>query len=420
MSRFARRALLKFLAASPVLAGVAPITKTLAEERTLESAAEALDVFDLEAAAKRLLPPAHWGYLQTGVDGDATVRANQAAFSRYQLRPRRFVDVSRVDLSTEVLGTRLASPIVFSPIGSLRALHPEGEIAVARAAKSKGALLIVSTGASFALEDVAKARGEPVWFQLYTTNRFDVTRKLLKRAEAAGCPVVAVTVDTPAGRNTVTALRMRREDTRNCSGCHTVDERGNPRLNLAAKPMFAGIDTQGLGYTDPSLTWDFIKRLKDTTSMKVVIKGIEAREDAELAVEHGADGIIVSNHGGRALESGRGTIEALPEVVAGAAGRIPVLLDGGVRRGTDVYKALALGASAVGIGRPYCWGTTAFGQAGAERVLEILNTELRLAMVGCGARSIREISASSIIDKGVPERLSDTRQVPGLTDRASS
>ncbi|HEY8507488.1 MAG TPA: alpha-hydroxy acid oxidase, partial [Steroidobacteraceae bacterium] len=152
------------------------------------------------------------------------------------------------------------------------------------------------------------------------------------------------------------------------------------------------------GYTDPSMTWDFLKRLKDTTSMKVVIKGIESREDAALAVEHGADGIIVSNHGGRALESGRGTIDSLPEVIAGVAGRIPVLMDGGVRRGTDAYKALALGATAVGIGRPYCYGLAAFGQAGVERALDILNLELRLAMVGCGARSVREISRSSLID----------------------
>jgi isopentenyl diphosphate isomerase/L-lactate dehydrogenase-like FMN-dependent dehydrogenase len=398
MSLYARRALLKFLATSPVLAGFVPSSKALADERPLASAAEALDVFDLEAAAQRLVPPAHWGYLQSGVDGEATLRANQAAFARYQLRPRRFVDVSRIDLSTEVLGTKLTSPIAYCPMGSLRALHPEGEVAVARAAKAKGALQMLSTTASFSVEDVTAARGAPVWFQLYTTNQPDVMKKLVKRAESAGCPVVAVTVDTPNGRNTVTSARLRREDTRNCSGCHTVDDRGNPRPNLASKPMFAGIDTQGLGQTSPSLTWDFIKRLKDSTRMKVVIKGIESREDAALAVKHGADGIIVSNHGGRALESGRGTIESLPEVVEAVAGRIPVLLDGGVRRGTDVYKALALGASAVGIGRPYAWGLAAFGQAGAERVMEILNLELRLAMVGCGARSIREISRSSIID----------------------
>jgi 4-hydroxymandelate oxidase len=401
MFLYERRALLKFLAASPVLAGLAPLSGAWANDRALATAAEALDVFDLEAAAKRLLPPAHWGYLQSGADGETTLRANQSAFARYQLRPRRFVDVSRIDLSTEVLGTKTLSPIAYCPIGSLRAMNPEGDIALARAAKAKGALQMVSMQASFPIEAIIEARGEPVWFQLYTTNQFEATKKLLKRAESAGCPVVAVTVDTPAGRNTVTAARLRREDTRNCSACHTVDERGNPRPGLASKPMFAGLDTQGLGLTSPSLTWDFIKRLKDNTSMKVVIKGLEAGEDAALAVKHGADGIIVSNHGGRAMESGRGTIESLPEVVKGAAGRIPVLLDGGVRRGTDVYKALALGASAVGIGRPYAWGLAAFGQAGAERVMDILNLELRLAMVGCGARTVREISPASLIDAGL-------------------
>jgi isopentenyl diphosphate isomerase/L-lactate dehydrogenase-like FMN-dependent dehydrogenase len=163
--------------------------------------------------------------------------------------------------------------------------------------------------------------------------------------------------------------------------------------------MFAGIDPKDLRLTSPSLTWDFIKRLKDVTSMKVLLKGIEDGEDAALAVENGADGIFVSNHGGRSIESGRGTLESLPAVVAAVEGKVPVLVDGGVRRGTDVYKALALGASAVGIGRPYAWGLAAFGQAGAERVLDILNLELRLAMVGCGARSIHEITASTIIDR---------------------
>lgn len=399
MVRNDRRALLQFLAASPALAALAPISRASGAERPLASAADALDVFELRDAAHRLLPPAHWGYLQSGVDGDATLDANLAAYARYELRSRRFVDVSHIDLGTSLFGMRLASPVFFCPIGSLRAFHPEGEVAVARAAKSREALQIVSTQTSYGIEDIAAARGGPVWYQLYTTNRFEVTRKLVKRAQSAGCPVVAVTVDLPAGRNTETQARLRREDTRDCSACHSVDEHGNPRLNLAAEPMFQGIDTRGLRLTSPSLTWDFIRRLKDVTTMKVLIKGIESQQDAALAVEHGADGLIVSNHGGRALESGRATLESLPEVVRGAAGRIPVLMDGGVRRGTDVYKALALGACAVGIGRPYAWGLAAFGQAGVERVAQILDLELRLAMAGCGARSVREISAASIIDR---------------------
>jgi 4-hydroxymandelate oxidase len=400
MSVIARRALLRFIAASPIFAGLGPITKALAEERALASARDALDVFEIEEAARKVVPPAHWGYLMSGVDGDVTLRANEAAYSRYQLRARRMVDVSKVDLGTDVFGMKLGSPILFSPIGSMRSLHPEGEVAAGRAAKTKNALQVVSTQSSFSVEQVALARGAPVWFQLYTTNQFEVTRKLMKRAEDAGCPAVAVTVDTPSGRNTATATKLRRDDTRMCSGCHVVDDRGYPRGGLNTKPMFAGIETQGLGLTSASLTWDFVKRLKDATKMKVVLKGIEDGEDAAMAVKAGADGIFVSNHGGRSIESGRGTLESLPDVVAGAAGKIPVFFDGGVRRGTDVYKALALGAAGVGIGRPYAWGLAAFGQEGAERVLDILNMELRLAMVGCGARSVKEITAKTIIDRG--------------------
>jgi 4-hydroxymandelate oxidase len=393
-----RRAFLKFLAASPLFAGMPAMLEALAQESTLATAEAALDVFDFEAAARKVVPSAHWGYMASGVDGEDTLKANRDGFTRYQLRPRRFVDVSRIDLSTELFGMKLASPIVLCPVGSQKAFHVEGEIAAARAARSKGHLQILSTQSSSSVEDVIKARGGPIWFQLYTTNNFDVTTRLVKRAEAAGCPVVAVTVDLPAGRNTETATRLRLLDDRVCANCHIVGPGGFPQGGQGTKPMFAGINTQGLGITSPSLTWDFIKRLKDVTKMKVVIKGLETREDAVLAVDNGADGIIVSNHGGRATETGRGTIEALPEVVQAVAGRIPVLVDGGVRRGTDVFKALALGASAVGIGRPYLWGLSVFGQQGVERVLDIVNNELRLAMVGCGTRSLKEITSASVID----------------------
>lgn len=391
-----RRALLRFLAASPLLAASGAASRLLAAEPA--SAAQALDVFDLERVAAGLVPPAHWGYLQSGVDGDATLRANQAAWSRWQLVPRRFTDVSRVDLSTTLFGSRVASPVILSPIGSLRALHLEADRAVARAARERNHQQVVSTQMSDPIEDVAAERGAPLWFQLYTTNRPEAMRALVRRAERAGCTVVAVTVDLPAGRNTVTAARLRAQDTRQCGQCHVTDERGSPRFNLAAKAMFAGIDTAGLGLTDPALTWDFVRRLKDLTTMKVVIKGIESAADAARAVEAGADGVMVSNHGGRALETGRGTAESLPDVVQAVAGRIPVLVDGGVRRGTDVYKALALGASGVGIGRPYAWGLAAYGAAGVARALDILNLELRLAMVGCGARSVGEIGRASLVE----------------------
>ncbi len=398
-----RRAFLKFLAGSPLLANapgfveaLAQTTQTQTADSVLVSAADALDVFDFEAAARKLVPPAHWGFMATGVDGEETLKANREGFSHYQLHTRRFVDVSKIDMSVELFGMKWSSPIVLSPVSSQKAFHPEGEIAAARAAQARGNLQILSTQTSTAVEDVIKARGGPIWYQLYTTNSFDITTKLVKRAEAAGCPVVAVTVDIPAGRNIETAARLRRLDTRVCASCHGADGPGGP----STKPMFAGINMQGITLNSPSHTWDFVRRLKDVTKMKVVIKGIESREDAVLSVENGADGIIVSNHGGRATETGRGTIESLPEVVQGVGGRIPVLVDSGFRRGTDIFKALALGASAVGIGRPYAWGLGAFGQQGVDRVIQILNNELRLAMVGCRARSLKEITRSSIIDVG--------------------
>jgi 4-hydroxymandelate oxidase len=394
-----RRAFLRFLAASPLLADFAPLQNVLAQDAVIAAAADALDVFDFEAVAKKVLPPAHWGYMATGVDGEDTLRANREGFKRYQLRTRRFVDVSHIDMSTEVLGMKLTSPVVLCPVGSQKAFYPEGEVAVARAARTKGNLQILSTVSSSAVEDVVKARGGPIWYQLYTTDDFKVTTRLVQRAQAAGCPVVAVTVDLPAGRNTETATRFQHLDGRECLSCHEAGPGGNPAAGPGTKPMFAGIDTSRLGTTSPSLTWDFIKRLKDVTKMKVVIKGLESGEDAAIAVASGADGIVVSNHGGRATETGRATIESLPEVVAAVAGRIPVIVDGGFRRGTDVFKALALGATAVGIGRPYIWGLSGFGQQGVERVIDIVNNELRLAMVGCGARSIAEITSKSLIDR---------------------
>jgi 4-hydroxymandelate oxidase len=396
-----RRAFLKFVAGSPLLALVPGLAEAF-QQGDLEQAANALDVFDFQAAAQKVTAPAHWGYLMSGVDGEMTLRANQEAFSRYQLKVRRFVDVSKIDMSIDLFGTRFNSPVLMCPIGSAGAFHADGEVAAARAAQVKNQLLVLSTQASKSVEEVVKARSGPVWFQLYTTSDFAITTKLVQRAEAAGCTAVAVTIDTPAGRNTVTSTRLGRQDTRNCGACHgdATGNRINPRSGRGAapKPMFADMNMQGIGLTSPSLTWDFVKRLRDTTKMKVILKGIEAGEDASLAVQAGADGVIVSNHGGRATETGRGTIESVAEVAQAVGGRIPVLVDGGVRRGTDVFKALALGASAVGIGRPYIWGLAAFGQPGVERVLDIVNNELRLAMIGCGTRTVKEIGGASVID----------------------
>jgi isopentenyl diphosphate isomerase/L-lactate dehydrogenase-like FMN-dependent dehydrogenase len=223
---------------------------------------------------------------------------------------------------------------------------------------------------------------------------------MVKRVEDAGCPALAWTVDLLGGRNTETMERFRRADGRECSGCHP---NGLSAANVGAaapnatKPMFAGIDS---AMNPPQATWQYVDRLKKITKMKLLLKGLDNGDDAKLAVEHGVDGIIVSNHGGRATETLRATIEALPEVVDAVAGRIPVFVDGGFRRGTDVYKALALGARAVGIGRPYIWGLSAFGQEGVERVLEILRAELTMTMRQCGTPSISQISRAAVLRDG--------------------
>lgn len=396
-----RRAFLKFVAGSPLLAGFLPLRDALIqiEEAVISSPSEAVNVLEFEAAARKALPPAHFGYMATGVDSDVTLRANREGFSHYQLRPRRLVDVSRIDMSTDLFGARWETPIVMAPVGSQKAFHPDGEIAAARAAQTRKTLQILSTVATSSVEDVTAARGGPIWYQLYVTNRWEATQKMIKRAEAAGCPAIVFTVDQLGGRNTETLHTSRRKDTRQCANCH--DSPSGPLIDTPAyysrKPMFDGIDPAGLSRKVPNLTWDFIRRLKDATPMKVVVKGIVTNEDASLCLEHGVDGIIVSNHGGRAEESGRATIDCLADVTQAVGGRIPVLIDGGFRRGTDIFKALALGARAICIGRPYVWGLAAFGQPGVEQVLEILRRELEMVMKQCGARSLKEVGAAFVV-----------------------
>ena len=394
-----RREFLRFLAASPVLAGCPAVLQALSQAASLNdvigSPADALSVLDFEAAARKVLPPAHWGYMTTGVDDDATLRANREGFAHYQIRPRRLVDVRKVDTTTELFGSTWGTPIVLAPVGGHKMFHPEGEIAVARAAKAKGHLQILSTVTTSSVEDVIAARGGPIWYQLYPTSSWDVRLKVVRRAEAAGCPVLVLTVDLSGGRNLETADRFKKLDTRRCESCHEP----GPTGVYKRRPMFDGIDMKGVGVNDAALTWDDVKRLKDSMKMKLVIKGIETHEDAELCLKSGVDGIIVSNHGGRATETGRATIDILPEVVQAVGGRIPVLVDGGFRRGTDIFKALALGARAVAVGRPYIWGLSAFGQPGVEAVLDILRRELELIMRQSGVRSIREIGAAYVTSR---------------------
>ena len=382
-----RRRFLRFLAASPLFA------EAWAQQAwpIITSAKDAVDVMDFEQAARKVLPPAHWGYMASGVDDDFTQKMNREGFKRFQLRPRRLVDGSKPDLKTEIFGVTWETPIFLCPVGGQRMFHPDGEIAVARAARAKKTTQILSTATSTAVEDVAHALGSPLWYQLYMPNRWEGTEKLVRRVEEAGCPVLAWTVDELQGRNMETAERFRRLDTRDCVSCHATARGGRAPDDM---PMFKGIPG---GMNPATATWDYVDRLKKLTKMKLLLKGLDTREDARLAREHGVDGIIVSNHGGRSTETGRSTIEALGEVVDAAGSQIPVLVDGGFRHGTDVYKALALGARGVGIGRPYVWGLSAFGQEGVERVLDILHAELVLIMRQCGTPTIAQITRSSVM-----------------------
>jgi isopentenyl diphosphate isomerase/L-lactate dehydrogenase-like FMN-dependent dehydrogenase len=395
---------MRFLAASPLFMHrtASALAQEIAAERLpdpmvwaprelnhlISDPKEALDVFDFELVAKKNVPPAHFGYMVTGIDDEVTLRANREGFLKLQLRPRRLVDVSAIDMTVDILGAKYDSPIVVAPTSSNRAFHPDGEVAVARAARTGSHLQILSTVATTSIEEATAARGAPVWFQLYPTRKWEVAEALVTRAERAGSPVVVVTVDGPSPVNWETLARLRRGDSRQCDGCHgrTFQE------YVARKPNFDGIDLSGVTTLNATnLTWESIKRLRDTVKMKIVLKGILAHEDAKLAAGIGIDGIIVSNHSGRVVDTGRGTIEILPEIVDAVGGRVPVLVDSGFRRGTDIVKALAMGAQAVCVGRPYLWGLGAFGQAGVERVLEILRNETRAAMQQVGAASIEQL-----------------------------
>jgi isopentenyl diphosphate isomerase/L-lactate dehydrogenase-like FMN-dependent dehydrogenase len=396
-----RRRLLQFLAASPLFArgalaeGLRPSDPVdwapRDPDKLIADPAQALDVFDFEPVMKKNVPPAHFGYMATGADDEVTLRANREGFRKFELRPRRLVDVSKIDISAEILGAKYDSPIVIAPTGSNRAFHADGEIAVAKAAKAGNHLQILSTVATTSIEDAIAARGAPVWFQLYTTQRWEATEGLVKRAEAAGAPVIAVTVDVRTPAKWETFVRLRRTDTRDCGSCHGVAD------YLSRKPNFTGIDLGGVSSTVvTNLTWDLIKRLRDTIKVKLVLKGILAFEDAKLAADAGIDAIVVSNHGGRVEDGVSATIDVLPEIVGAVGGRMPILVDSGFRRGSDIVKALALGAQAVCIGRPYLWGLGAFGQPGVERVLGILRAETRTAMQQLGAPSLKDLTPAMV------------------------
>lgn len=354
-----------------------------------------LDFGELEARAKAKLAPEAYDYVAGGAGAETTLQANRDAFSRWRILPRMLRDVARRDLRTTVLGTELPAPILLAPIGVLSIVHPEAELAAARAAAKLGLPFVLSTASSRSLEEVAQAMGPaPRWFQLYWPKDQELTRSLLRRAERAGYNAVVVTLDTwllgwrPRDLGRAYLPFLKGEGLVNYFSdpafCASLDK--PPGQNLpAAIAHWAGI------FSDPGLKWDDLRFLRDHTKLPLVLKGILCPEDARRAADCGMDGIIVSNHGGRQVDGAIAALDALPEVVA-AAGKLPVLFDSGIRTGADVVKALALGATAVLLGRPYVYGLALSGEAGVAAVIRALLAEVDLTMALCGVTTIRELT----------------------------
>jgi len=346
------------------------------------------DLFDYEHVAPTHMSSMAWAYMAGGAADELTIRWNRDAYEKLRLRPRILQDVSRIDLRVKLLGREHAFPILLAPTAYQRLVHPEGELAVARGADAASATYIVSTSATTSIEDIAKVATQPLWFQLYVQPDREFTRALVQRVEAAGCEALVLTVDSPV-------LGPRYRETRDKftlpPGMERANLRGLPAAKGAQRPPPDSIYSPQL---DPKLTWKDVEWLRSLTQLPLVLKGVLNGDDAARAVDLGAAGIIVSNHGGRGLDTLPATLDALPEVVARVAGRAPVLIDGGIRRGTDVLKALALGATATLIGRPYIYGLAVSGAEGVTRVVNILRREFEMAMACTGRRSIAEIDRS--------------------------
>jgi isopentenyl diphosphate isomerase/L-lactate dehydrogenase-like FMN-dependent dehydrogenase len=331
-----------------------------------------INVFDYETLAQAHIEPSAWDYYQSGSDDEVTLQANRKAFECIRLRPRVLVDVSACDMRTTVLGTPISMPILIAPSAFHGLAYPEGECATASGAGKAGALMVVSTSSTRSLEDIASAANGPLWFQLYIQDR-QGSEELVHRATAAGYRALVVTVDSPRWGHKERAIR---------SG-----------FRSPLKANFAG----GVAAEEVvPFTWESLEWLRSLTSLPIVLKGILTAEDAALAVKYSIDGIIVSNHGGRQLDGALPSIEALPEVVEAAGRHCEVYIDGGIRRGTDVLKALALGAQAVLVGRPALWGLAVNGAEGVSHVLELLHTELELAMVLAGCPTLDSIDRSFV------------------------
>ena len=327
-------------------------------------------VDDFEPVARGLLPQDIYDYYAGGAGDEWTLRENRAAFDRWVIRPRMLAGLTERDLTTEVLGTRVAFPVLVAPWAYQRLAHPEGELATARACADAGTIMVVSSTTVDYLEDVASASSGPKWWQLYLFTDRGMTDDMLQRVVAAGYGAVCFTVDLPE-------IGLRHRDTRN------------------AFLMPLGLPEDDRVY-DPNISWADIEWIRERAPMPLLVKGIMTAEDARIALDHGVDGIVVSNHGGRQLDGVAAGVTVLPEVVEAVGGRVPVLVDGGIRRGTDVLKCLALGADAVLVGRPAVWALAAGGQEGVAEVLRILRDELDNAMALAGVRSVTEITPAFV------------------------
>lgn len=351
-----------------------------------------LTVDEFEAIARERMERSAYDYYAGGSGEERTLAANREAFNRIPLRPRVLVDVSQIDTRTSVLGQRLDLPVMLAPTAFNRLAHADGEMAAARAARSAGTIMIGSTLSTCALEEVAAACDGPLWFQLYVYKDRGFTQELVARAESAGYRALVLTVDTPL-------LGRRYRDVRN----NFVLPEGITMKNFEAAMTNGarwGAHSSFSSYVhdlfDATLSWTAVEWLRAQTRLPILLKGIMTEEDARLAIGAGVDGVIVSNHGGRQLDGAPASIDALPDVVEAVAGRAEVLMDGGVRRGTDVLKALALGACAVCIGRPYLWALAANGEEGVRDVLRILKDELSLAMALSGRPTVASIDRSLV------------------------
>ena len=335
----------------------------------------------LRKAAEAKLDPDAFLYLEGGSDDNETLCRNQRAFQLYQIRPRRLVDVRRVDTSVTIFGKQWASPVFLAPIGFQQLFTEEGVLATARAAANKGQLMIASTVTYHTYGAIADHFPDyKPWFQLYPTTNRTITKRLIQQAEVRGSEVLVITTDVPVVGN--------RENHAKIILSNTVGK----NKQMGNLPDL-GLDES---FHDPGMTWDIIQWIRSFSKMKIVLKGIMTAEDAYLALDHQVDGIYISNHGGRQLESNLSTIECLEEIATAVNGQIPVFIDGGFRRGTDVFKALALGATAVGIGRPYIYGLSIEGQAGVEKTLDIFQAELTRNMQLAGVVNLAALNQNYI------------------------